>query len=108
VRTLLALILFAYSVAAGGVVHAQPTASRSPKQLAGRGPGRAPAEDASAQVQTVESAYNLMMDRFVHPLSSAELLKSAWDQLSRDAAGKHPIQGRRPTSQVTAAPISTP
>ena len=95
-RTLLALILFAYSVAAGGVVHAQATAITVLETTAVDAPAIAPAEDASAQVQTVESAYNLLMDRFVHPLSSSELLRAAWDQLAKDAAGKAPDPGPAP------------
>ena len=96
-RTLLALILFAYGVAAGGVVHAQPSSFGVAEATAVEAPASAPAEDAAAQVQTVESAYNLLMDRFVHPVSSAQLLRAAWDQLSRDAAGKAPDPAQRPT-----------
>src|SRR5256885_394929 len=93
VRTLLALILFAYSVAADGVVHAQATSVAIAAATAVDTPPSAPAEDASAQVQAVEGAYNLLMDRFVHPLSSAEMSRAAWDQLSKDAAVKAPDPG---------------
>jgi len=96
VRTLLALILLAYSVAAGGVVHAQATSVTVAAATTIEAPVSAPVEDAAAQVQTVDSAYNLLMDRFVHPLSSADLLNAAWGQLAKDAAGKAPDPGPAP------------
>jgi carboxyl-terminal processing protease len=58
----------------------------------------APVEDRATQIRTVEDAYNLLMDRYVHPLDSSVMLQSAWDQLSRDAADrKAPAPGNAPT-----------
>jgi carboxyl-terminal processing protease len=48
----------------------------------------APAEDAASQLRALEDAYNLLMDRFVHPVNSAALLKAGWDQLTREAGDR--------------------
>jgi carboxyl-terminal processing protease len=80
-RALLACIVLVYGIAAGGVVNAQP-------QVATLAPISAPAEDNSTQQQVVENAFNLLMDRFVLPLSSAELLRAGWEQLDKEASGR--------------------
>ena len=38
------------------------------------------------QAATVEQAFDLLMDEFVHPLGSAALLQAAWSQLEQEAA----------------------
>ncbi|HYY88194.1 MAG TPA: PDZ domain-containing protein, partial [Chloroflexota bacterium] len=48
----------------------------------------APAEDAASQLRALEDAYTLLMDRFVHPVNSAALLKAGWDQLTREAGDR--------------------
>ncbi len=64
------------------VVHAQQT----------------PAPDAQRQGGTVQQAYDLLMDRFVHPLDSAALLRAAWDQIGADAGQvKAPAPGQGPS-----------
>src|SRR6266545_1049640 len=80
-RALLVFIVLVYGVAAGGVVNAQSMGAT----LA---PISAPAEDNSTQLQVVENAFNLLMDRFVHPMSSAELLQAGWDQLDKETSGR--------------------
>jgi carboxyl-terminal processing protease len=82
VRALLACVLLAGGLAAGSISHAQTVVVAAPAVVA------AAAEDNSVQVETVASAFNLLMDRFVKPLSSAELLRAGWAQLEKDAAGK--------------------
>ena len=46
------------------------------------------AEDTTTQVRTVESAYNLLLDHYVHPLNTTELLNAGWDELTKEAANK--------------------
>src|ERR671937_209497 len=58
---------------------------------------QAPAEDGTSQLRAVEDAYNLLMDRFVHPLDSAALLRAGWDQLTKEASDrKAPAPGPAP------------
>ncbi|HEY3061778.1 MAG TPA: S41 family peptidase [Chloroflexota bacterium] len=80
-RSLLVFIVLLYGATASGVVNAQPVGAT----LA---PISAPAEDSSTQLQVVENAFNLLMDRFVHPMSSAELLQAGWEQLDKEAGGR--------------------
>src|SRR4051794_20188225 len=88
-RALLVVFLLSYSVATAGIIQAQAvTASPAVATAA--------AEDSATQVQTVESAYNLLMDRFVHPLNSAQLLAAGWDQLQKEAAAKAAIPAPAP------------
>src|SRR5262245_1694913 len=95
-RLLLALALYASSIGAGSAAQAQSVSVAETPVLTAPVSAPAAAEDSSTQVQTVESAYNLLLDRFVHPLNSAELARAAWDQLSKDAAGKAPAPGATP------------
>ncbi|MBV9174901.1 MAG: S41 family peptidase [Chloroflexi bacterium] len=54
-------------------------------------------EDAPAQTSTLQEAYNLLMDRYVHPLDSAALLAAGWDELGKEADGKAATPGQAPT-----------
>ena len=45
--------------------------------------------EAIAQADTVERAFDLLLDRYVHPLSSAALLDAAWSGVQRAAADHH-------------------
>src|SRR5215216_5134180 len=92
-RALLTLFLLSYSVATAGLVHAQAFTSGSAAAVAAPA---AEAMDAAAQAQVVESAFNLLMDRFVRPLNSAEVLTAGWEQLSKDASGKAAAPGAAP------------
>jgi carboxyl-terminal processing protease len=57
----------------------------------------APVEDRATQLRTLGDAYNLLMDRYVHPLDSAAMAQAAWDQLTHDAAErKAPAPGDAP------------
>lgn len=82
-RALLLLVLVSFGVAAAPVNRplVANAATASAVEIAA-------AEDTSTQVQVVESAFNLLMDRFVHPLNSADVLKAGWDELSREATSK--------------------
>jgi carboxyl-terminal processing protease len=81
---LLAALLVAQSGATAGA--SQPIATAGP-----------PA-DIDHQVGVVRTAYDLMLDRFVHPLDSAALLRAAWDGVDH-AAADH--SARRPGSLPT-------
>ena len=48
----------------------------------------ADAEEVGLQVRTLGEGYNLLLDNYVHPLDTAALLNTAWDQLTKDAASK--------------------
>jgi carboxyl-terminal processing protease len=88
-RALLILILATYGVVAGGVIQSQVAAAAPAVAVAA-------AADSAAQIEVVEAAYNLLLDRFVHPLSTAELLAAGWQQLEKDAAGKAAAPGPVP------------
>ena len=60
-------------------------------------PARATDEALETQVRVVETAYNLLMDRYVQPLESAALLRAGWEELGRDANGKAAAPGPAPT-----------
>ncbi len=47
----------------------------------------APAEDISVQTRAFEDAYNLLLDHYVHPLDTSQLLQAAWANLAREADG---------------------
>jgi carboxyl-terminal processing protease len=83
-RALLLLIVLVYSVSAGGVAQSQGIGSAGAPNLVA--PVSIAAEDSTTQVQVLETAFNLLMDRFVHPLSSAELLRAGWEQLDKEAS----------------------
>jgi carboxyl-terminal processing protease len=56
----------------------------------------APAEDAAIQGRTFAEAYNLLLDHYVHSLDISAMLRAAWDQLAREAAGKAAAPGPAP------------
>lgn len=47
-----------------------------------------PAEDAATQARALAEAYNVLLDHYVHPLDTAVMLRAAWDNLAKEAAGK--------------------
>jgi carboxyl-terminal processing protease len=53
-------------------------------------------EEHATQVRVLETAYNLLMDRYVHPIDSAALLRAGWEDLARDATGKAISPGSAP------------
>jgi len=53
--------------------------------------GRAPAESPDQQVEAVRTAFDLLLDRFVQPLSPATLLDSAWAELAVEADAHHAL-----------------
>jgi carboxyl-terminal processing protease len=53
-------------------------------------------EESSTQVRTVETAFNLLMDRYVQPLDSSAMLRAAWAELDKDATGKAAAPGPAP------------
>ncbi len=86
-RLLLVLLVAIHGALASGAApseaaFAPPTALIAP----------AAAEQSESQLQVVETAFNLLMDRYVHPLDSAALLSAGWEQLRRDAADRQVAQ----------------
>jgi carboxyl-terminal processing protease len=105
-RTLLLLIVLVYSIAAGGVAQSQGIGSAGAPTLVA--PVSVTAEDSTTQVQVLETAFSLLMDRFVHPLSSAELLRAGWDQLDKEASATGVSPGPPPAlSGNRAADLAT-
>src|SRR6266540_7127317 len=88
-RALLVVVLLSYSVATAGLIQAQAATATPAIAVAA-------AEDSTTQFQVVESAYNLLLDRFIRPLSSAEVLNAGWEQLQKEAAGKAALPGPPP------------
>ena len=56
----------------------------------------AAAEDAATQARVVSDAYDLLLDHYVHPLSTAALLKAGWDNLVKEAGPKAAAPGPAP------------
>jgi carboxyl-terminal processing protease len=64
----------------------------------------APVDQAAAPFHTVEQAFDLLMDNFVHPLDSAALLNAGWQRLVKDAsAASAPAPGPAPAFTGTRA-----
>jgi carboxyl-terminal processing protease len=97
-RALIAVLL----VATGALAHAPASAAQSSPtadvvSAAAPAPASvATAEDADLQVRTLNEAYELLMDRYVHPLDSAALLHAAWDELVQEADSKAVSPGATP------------
>ncbi|HEV7665291.1 MAG TPA: S41 family peptidase [Chloroflexota bacterium] len=93
-RALLFALLLSSGLAAGSVFESRAAlaaAAAAPASLA------APIEDAPSQARALSEAYNLLLDHYVHPLDTGSLLRAAWDQLSKEAAGKAAAPGAAPT-----------
>ena len=94
-RGLAVLLLIAVGVLGRGAVplaaSAAPLTSLSTVQSAS-----VAAEDAPTQARTLQEAYDLLMDHYVHPLDSVALGQAAWDELSHEAAGKAAEPGPAP------------
>ena len=92
VRVALLLLVVACGLVAGGVPTSQVAAAAPVAMVPAT-----TAEDASTQSQAFASAYNLLLDHYVHPLDTAALLQAAWDNLSKEADGKAATPGATPT-----------
>src|SRR5215207_5800068 len=91
VRALIFLLLVAPSALQPFATASATVAVQAPA------PARATDEALETQVRVVETAYNLLMDRYVQPLESAALLRAGWEELGRDANGKAEAPGPAPT-----------
>lgn len=89
-RALATLLLIAFGLVGGGAVQAHVAAASASQSAP------VAAEDAATQTRTLQDAYNLLMDRYVHSLDSAALLGAGWDELNREATGKAAAPGSRP------------
>jgi carboxyl-terminal processing protease len=89
-RALLVLILATYSVVAGGVIQSHVATAAPAMAL------MAAAEDGATQFEVVEAAVDLLLDRFVHPLDSAAVLRAGWEQFDKEAVGKAAAPGPAP------------
>ncbi len=83
-RRLSALVLALALVAA-----ALPPAAATPAHAAVVAEQAAASAEADTELHTVEQAFNLLMDQYVHPLDSAALLQAGWSRLATAAADAH-------------------
>ncbi len=91
-RAILFVLVLACGIAGGGVVPAQ-IATAAPTATV----PAASVEDAATQTRTFGEAYNLLLDHYVHPVSSAAMLQAAWDNLAKEADGRAAAPGPAPT-----------
>jgi carboxyl-terminal processing protease len=82
-RALLFLLVVSGGLGLGGVVQSQVAAAAAVAMVPS-----APTEDATAQTRTFTEAYNLLLDHYVHPLSTVDMLNSAWDNLAKEASSR--------------------
>jgi carboxyl-terminal processing protease len=105
--SLLRALLFALALTSGLFGpggYAAFVATASPVALS----AAAPPEDAATQTKAVAEAYNLLLDRYVHPLDTAAMLSAAWDNLAKEAVGKAATPDPAPTfSGDRAADLET-
>src|SRR5262249_39301918 len=94
-RTLLVLLALTCGVATGGISESQVATARA-AQVQVDSIAAPAVEDVATQEQVIESAYNLLMDRFVRPLGSAELARAGWDELVKESDGKMVPPGAPP------------
>jgi len=90
-RALLFLVLVSSGPAVGGVLQYRVAAAAAIDTVA-----PAAAEDAATQGRTFGEAYNLLLDRYVHPLDTPALLRAGWDELAKEATGKAAPPGPAP------------
>jgi carboxyl-terminal processing protease len=85
-RGLVALALISFGLLGGAPDLARVAVASAPAAV----------EDAAAQTGALQEAYNLLMDRYVHPLDSSALLSAGWDELGKEGAGKAASPGPAP------------
>lgn len=85
-RRLSALVL---ALALALVAAALPPAAATPAHAAVVAEQVAASAEADTELHTVEQAFNLLMDQYVHPLDSAALLQAGWSRLATAAADAH-------------------
>src|SRR3979411_2525224 len=91
VRALLFLLLVASGVLGGGALQSHVVSAAAIST-----PTPAAAEDAATQGRALSEAYNLLLDHYVHPLDTSAMLRAAWDQMAKEAAGKAAAPGPAP------------
>jgi carboxyl-terminal processing protease len=82
-RASLFLLVLSCGLVAGGIVPSQVAAAAQVAMVPA-----ATVEDAPTQSKALAEAYNLLLDHYIHPLDTAAMLQAAWDNLSKEAAGK--------------------
>jgi C-terminal peptidase prc len=73
-----------------------PIAAAAPVAISADAPDALTTEDAATQTRALAEAYNLLLDRYVHPLDTAALLGAAWGNLVKEADGKAVAPGPAP------------
>ncbi|HEY0581789.1 MAG TPA: S41 family peptidase [Chloroflexota bacterium] len=101
-RGLVFLLLVCCGLLGGGAVQSHVAIAAAATTLA------APREDAATQARAFSEAYNLLLDHYVQPLDTAGLLRSGWEQLTREVADKGTAPGPAPAfSGDRAADLET-
>lgn len=105
-RALILVLLISAGLAGGELL--QSTTAATASAATASMVASAPAEDASTQTTAFGDAYNLLLDHYIHPVDTAQLLQAAWNNLAKEAEGKAVTPGPAPAfSGDRAADLQT-
>jgi carboxyl-terminal processing protease len=93
-RVLVFLLLVSSGVIGSGVIQSPVATAANAAEATLNAPDAT--EDAATQTRTFTEAYNLLLDHYIQPLDTAAMLRAAWEQLGKDAAGKAAAPGAAP------------
>ena len=86
-RALVVLLALTYGLFGAGAP-TSPIVAAAPVAISADAPAALTTEDAATQTRAFAEAYNLLLDRYIHPLDTAALLGAAWANLVKEADGK--------------------
>jgi carboxyl-terminal processing protease len=86
-RALVVLLALTYGLFGAGAP-ISPIVAAAPVAISADAPAALTTEDAATQTRAFAEAYNLLLDRYIHPLDTAALLGAAWANLVKEADGK--------------------
>ena len=95
VRALVVLLALTCGLFGAGATASQ-IAAAAPVTISADAPAALTTEDAATQTRAFADAYNLLLDRYIHPLDTAALLGAAWNNLVKETAGKAVAPGPAP------------
>lgn len=95
VRALVVLLALTCGLFGAGATASQ-IAAAAPVTISADAPAALTTEDAATQTRAFAEAYNLLLDRYIHPLDTAALLGAAWNNLVKETAGKAVAPGPAP------------
>ena len=95
VRALVVLLALTCGLFGAGATASQ-IATAAPVTISADAPAALTTEDAATQTRAFADAYNLLLDRYIHPLDTTALLGAAWNNLVKETAGKAVAPGPAP------------